>query len=170
MRQYLLWLMNRATHSGFHRWLLNLVLWKVIPFNRPHRFWITRIQPGSIEIRMPYRRRNFNHIRGLHACGLATAAEYATGLLLLMRVDPARYRLIMQNLNVTYHYQAKTTAYARFDISEDWLVENLVTPLQRETSVLVKPNVSVFDQNDNLVCEATLSWQVKDWQQVRTRV
>lgn len=43
-----------------------------------------------------------NHVRGIHVCAIATIAEFSTGFLLLTRLDDAKYRLIMSNMELEY--------------------------------------------------------------------
>jgi hypothetical protein len=64
--------------------LLSWVFRRVIPFNAPHGIRIASVTNGpdstAVEVLLPWRRRNRNHIDTVHACALATAAEFATGL------------------------------------------------------------------------------------------
>ena len=76
---------NGARGSKFGLYKLNLGLGFVIPFNRPHRIRIREVGQDFVKTVIPYRRKNFNHIKGIHACGLATAAEFASGFHLLSK-------------------------------------------------------------------------------------
>ena len=89
---------SAAKSSGFGLWKLNLGLSYIIPFNKPHRIKVKSISDTKVTTFIPYRRRNFNHIKGIHACGMATCAEFSSGLLLLSRLDPKKYRLIMESI------------------------------------------------------------------------
>ena len=75
---------NAAKNSKFGLFKLNLGLGYVIPFNRPHKIKILEIKDDSVKTIIPYRRKNFNHIKGLHACGMATAAEFSSGFMLIL--------------------------------------------------------------------------------------
>ena len=112
-------IIEKAKHSAFWRWVLNQSLYRMVPFNRPHKFKVVEIDDYFLKALIPYRRSNFNHIRGLHACALATISEFATGFLLLSRLDIRKYRLIMQRIEMDYHYQGKMDAYAAFRISDE---------------------------------------------------
>lgn len=57
-------LLNQAKSSKFKLWLVNHLLWRMIPFNKPHRFQIVKITNNALETAAPYRHRNFNHLRG----------------------------------------------------------------------------------------------------------
>jgi acyl-coenzyme A thioesterase PaaI-like protein len=101
-----------ARTSGLSRAWLNFILPWMIPFNRPHGFKVVPLPEGGISVQIPYWRINRNHIKGIHACALATAAEMCSGLSVLEHLDPKHYRLIMRSLHMDYHYQAKMNAVA----------------------------------------------------------
>ena len=161
--------LRRAEHSSWAQFMLNLVLWWVIPFNRPHRFWITKIASDEARISLPYRRSNHNHLRGLHACAQATAAEFVTGVHLLFHLDPSKYRIIMKTFTLEYLYQGRMNAESISTISTSWLEEHVVTPLESEESVLVDIPSTVVDASGETICQATLCWQIKRWDAVKTR-
>lgn len=163
-------LIEKAQASRFRLWLLNRALAFAIPFNKPHRLKVQKITKTDIEILIPYRRSNLNHIKGLHACGLATLCEYTAGLLLSYRLDLKKYRMIMRSLHMQYHYQGKMDAIARFSISEEWLRNHVTAPLQQSDHVFVACEVSVHDVQGNLLCTGTSDWQVKNWEKVRVKV
>src|SRR3954468_2711504 len=118
----------------------------MVPFNSPHRFRVVAIEDHFLKAMIPYRRSNFNHIRGLHACALATISEFATGFLLLSRLDAAKYRLIMQRIEMDYHYQGKMDAFAEFRTSDEWFHENIVLPLQTRDAVVVPCEIKIHDR------------------------
>jgi len=162
-------LLQKARTSPLQLRLLNLLLGRVIPFNRPHGFAIERIEKDKIVTRARNRRRNHNHIRGIHACAIATIAEFSSGLILLAKLDPARYRLIMSGLEVDYLYQAKQNIYATTTLDEQRLEEEILQPLQNTDTVSISQQTLVTDQQGNLVARARITWQIKSWDKVRTR-
>lgn len=147
---------------------LNVMLWMGIPFNFPHRIRIHRVEPDAVTTRIDLRRKNKNHIGGIHACGLATAAEFCSGLALLRVIDPRKYRLIMQKMTVEYHYQAKADAFARFSFPEKRAKSEVLEPLEASDAVLITCEVPVHDASDNHLCTAFTTWQIKPWSKVRT--
>jgi acyl-coenzyme A thioesterase PaaI-like protein len=162
-------LLRRARTSRPWLAVLNRVLWWTIPFNRPHRIRIEALAEGEVRTVVPYRRASFNHLKGVHACAIATAAEFSSGLLLLTLLDPARYRLIMARLETDYLYQGKTDLVAATRLSRTELADRVLGPLQsRDTQHLTLPT-EVHDRAGNLVARARITWQVKAWSQVRTR-
>lgn len=161
---------QKAIHSNFYRFLLERGLGRFVPFNRSHRFKVDLITNQSLRIRAPYRKSNLNHLNGIHACAMATIAEISSGLLLIGTLDPKRFRLILQSLHLDYHYQAKTAAIARFEISDEWLQDRVLEPLENTDRVFVDCTIPVFDTNDKQVATAIARWQIKDWKAVKTKV
>lgn len=157
-----------AEESGFRRFLLNRMLWMGIPFNRPHRLTIEVLDEHEAVVRIPFRRNNKNHLGSLHACVMATAAEYASGLVLLRNLDPADYRLIMKTIKVEYHYQGKTTGRARCKMEGETV--NAIRKSLGETGepYLYNAITKVFDQAEEHLCTAEITWQIKPWSKVRT--
>ena len=163
-------ILEKAKHSSFYLKVLNWTLSRMIPFNKPHGFKIFEIEDFRLKIIIPYQRSNFNHIRGLHACALATISEFATGFLLLSNLDIKKYRLIMQRLEMDYHYQGKMDAFAEFIISKEWLHENIVNPLQTQEAVVVPCEVKIHDSKGNHLTTGKVFWQIKGWSQVKTKI
>ena len=163
-------ILEKAKHSAFYLKVLNWSIGRMIPFNKPHGFKIFEIEDYRLKIIIPYRKSNFNHIRGLHACALATISEFATGFLLLSNLDIKKYRLIMQRLEMDYHYQGKMDAFAEFIISKDWLHHNIVNPLQSQESVVVPCEVKIHDSKGNHLTTGKIFWQIKVWSKVKTKV
>jgi hypothetical protein len=141
----------------------------MIPFNKPHGFQILEISSSHLKILLPYRRKNLNHIKGLHACALATVSEFTTGFSLVSKLDSKKYRLIMKQLEMNYHYQGKMDAVSEFSISEEWLQTNIYDPLKTSESVVVNCQVKIHDIKGNHLSTGNVFWQVKDWNKVKTR-
>ncbi len=163
-------LINKAQGSKRYLKILNLSLGRIIPFNRPHRIKVHEIGEDYIITRLPYRRSNLNHIKGLHACGMATIAEFVTGLSLLRKLDNKQYRLIMKELNVRYFYQGKADAYARFEASDYWVENEIIAKIDSEGKLDLPVSVEVRDKDDNHLATAEIIWQIKDWAKVKTKV
>lgn len=163
-------ILQKAKTSSFYRAVLNLSLTRMIPFNKPHGFKIVEISDFKIKTLIPYRRSNFNHIRGLHACSLATISEFTTGFLLISNLDMKKYRLIMPRLEMDYHYQGKMDSYAQFSISQEWLNENIITPLKSQDAVIVPCEVKIHDAQGNHLTTGKIFWQIKSWDKVKTKI
>jgi hypothetical protein len=119
---------------------------------------------------IPYRRKNLNHIKGLHACALATVSEFSTGFLLLTKLDSKKYRIIMQRLEMDYHYQGKMDAFAEFALTEDWLRNSIYDPLEVQPAVVIPCEIKVIDVRGNHLTTGKVYWQIKDWQKVKTKI
>ena len=164
----LLFIFQRAKHSKFFLWILNFAMGYAIPFNRPHRIRITSIQDGGVSIRLPFRRKNLNHLKGIHACALATMAEYTSGVSLLTTIG-SNFRLIMKNISVTYHYQAKMDVITTLNLEKNLLEEKIMTPLLSSDAVLFENTIEVYDLLTNHICTAVVQWQIKKWDKVKTK-
>lgn len=163
-------IIKKAGHSPVYLKILNLGLNRTIPFNKPHGIKVLEISENQIRTFIPYKKRNFNHIRGVHACALATLSEFTTGLMLISRIDSKKYRIIMKALYMDYYYQAKKHVYATFEMSDQWLEETIFKPLEKEDAVLVKCTVETRDQDGNLLATGNIHWHIKPWDKVRTKV
>lgn len=162
-------LLEKARVSSAARWKLNAGLRWMIPFNRPHGLRVTPLPTGGIRVDIPYKRANFNHIKGVHACCLATAAEFCTGLALMELLDAKRYRIIMKGLRMDYHYQAKAHAHAVFAPDPEEVQRHLIEPLRTEDAVLYTAVVELRDAHHHL-STGHITWQVKEWSKVRTKL
>lgn len=162
-------LLEKARHSKFYLWVLNTGLSRMIPFNKPHGFKILEIGDYHLKTRLPYRKKNLNHIRGLHACALATLSEYTSGLLLISKLGFSQYRIILQRLEMDYHYQGKMDAEASYNISQQWLEEEIFRPLKDRESVVIVCEVKIHDVAGNLLTTGKVHWQIKEWKRVKTK-
>jgi acyl-coenzyme A thioesterase PaaI-like protein len=159
-----------ARTSGLSRAWLNFILPWMIPFNRPHGFKVVPLPEGGISVQIPYWRINRNHIKGIHACALATAAEMCSGLSVLEHLDPKHYRLIMRSLHMDYHYQAKMNAVASCSPDPEMIRTTVVEPLKTTEAVDYTSTVLLKDSKGNHLATGTITWQVKGWGKVRTKV
>jgi hypothetical protein len=163
-------ILQKAKTSSFYLKVLNWSLNRMIPFNKPHGFKIVSIGDNFLKTLIPYRNSNFNHIRGLHACALATLSEFTTGFLLINKLDVKKYRIIMQRLEMDYHYQGKMDAFAEFSISDAWMMDEIITPLQSHDAVVVACEIKISDSKGNHLTTGKVFWQIKDWGKVKTKV
>lgn len=160
---------NKAKTSSFQLWLLNFFFERMVPFNLPHKFRITHIGDNNVKTSLPYRRRNLNHVKGLHACALATLTEMTSGFMLAVKLDPKKYRLILRRLEMDYLYQGKMDAVCEFVITPEWMNANIYDPLLKADSVDIIAEVKIFDIKGNQLTSGKAHWQVKDWAKVRTK-
>jgi len=160
--------LEKAARGGFRLWLLNAGLLRTVPFNRPHGIKVTDIGQNSLVVRAKNVRSNRNHIKGIHACLLATLCEYVCGLSLLRRLDPKEYRIILKQIGMTYHYQAKQAVQAAFSIDDIYFETEIRLPLEREEAIFREFAVEVHDEAGNHICTGLIRWQIKSWKKVKT--
>ncbi len=160
---------DAARKSKSRLGILNRILWAGIPFNKPHRLRITELTEERTVIKIPYRRKNLNHLKGLHACVLATGAEYASGLILLQHLNPKNFRLIMQRMEVTYHYQGKMDAAVNYELTKAQVDEEILQKLETVDKVAFTCHVEVHDKEGNHLCTSKVHWQIKKWSAVTVR-
>jgi acyl-coenzyme A thioesterase PaaI-like protein len=162
-------LIEKAKTSSFYLWLLNWSFDRMIPFNRPHGFRIIEIGDYHVRTHLPYKTKNLNHLKGLHACALATLTEITGGFIFVTQLDPGKYRIILKKLEVDYLYQGKTNAFAEFRISDRWMAEKVITPLTSAPSVEVVSEVNITDEKGNQLTQGRATWQIKGWDKVKTK-
>ena len=162
-------LIQKAQHSKFYLWLLNFMLLRTVLFNNPHKLKIQSIADDGITIFAANIKNNRNHIKGIHACLLATLCEYVTGLSLLVHLSPKEYRIILKNISMTYHYQAKNDVFVKFSISSEEK-QNILRSLQAEDAIFKEFTVDVYDADKNHICTGLINWQIKAWKNVKTQI
>lgn len=162
-------LLLKAQTSPFYLWLLNRLLGRLVPFNRPHGFAIERIEADRIVTRAANRRINQNHIRGIHACAIATIAEFSSGLALLSMLDPTRYRLIMARLEIEYLFQARMEILATTVLDARQVQQEILERLLDGDAVSFTQETLVEDRQGHTVARAHITWQIKPWAKVSTQ-
>lgn len=163
-------LVEKARHSAFYLWLLNVVLLRTVPFNKPHGLKVLKISEGEVTIGAKNRHSNQNHIKGIHACLLATLCEYASGLSLLLHLSPKEYRIILKNIHMTYHYQAKSDVAVTFRLSKAEVQDMVLGPLAGQEAIFHEFTVEVYDREKNHICTGLINWQIKGWKNVKMKV
>jgi acyl-coenzyme A thioesterase PaaI-like protein len=163
-------LFEAAYQSDWGRKKLNAALKFGIPFNIPHKFKIEHIQPGHAKVSIPYIRKNLNHLKGIHACCLATCAEFTTGLVMMSSLPVDDYRIIMESIEVKYHFQAKMACAGEFQVTKEQAKTEITDKLKTADRVSYTCEVPIHDTDGNLVCTGFIKWQIKAWSAVRTAV
>lgn len=163
-------LLAKAGKSTFWLWTLNIILWKKVPFNNPHKIKIIKIENGGLVLLLPYKRKNLNHIKSIHACALATLCEYISGLALMSSISEKEYRIILKNIHMTYHYQAKMDVVASFSLPDGFIKNEIIEPLQVSGSVMKELIVEAYDSTKNHICTGKINWQIKKWEKVKTKL
>lgn len=161
-------LLRDAARGGWPLWKLNFGLLRGIPFNKPHRIQILKLEENKVVVKLPYMRKNLNHLKGIHACALATLCEYTTGLLMLRGFGAKKYRLIMKSLKMDYYYQAKQDVMAAFELKESER-EEIHDALNSGEAHLYTAIIKLYDDQNNHICTGRVEWQLKLWSAVRTK-
>lgn len=166
---YLPKLIENARKSD--RWLmvLNRLMRLLIPFNSPHGVKILEMGLNRVRTSAPYQRKNFNHVRGMHACVIATIGEFSAGLMLLSRLDPTRYRLIMASMEVDYLFQGKMELIAETELDEISLQSEIFDPLNEKSTIYKTLQTLVTNSDGRKIARVKTTWQIKAWDKVRTR-
>lgn len=163
-------LLADAQKSGWGLKKLNFVMSRGIPFNKPHGIVVHKVENDTITTKIPYKKKNLNHIKGVHACGLATVGEFCSGLNLLRKIEAKKYRLIMQHLEVEYFYQARKTAYARHTLSDSTVKDEILGTLDSDGVCYHTCKIEIHDEDQNHLCNVFTKWQIKEWSKVKTKI
>lgn len=159
-------LLNNPTSTSLMA--LNKVLTLGIPFNAPHGFKIKELSEDAVLITLPNRKLNHNHLGGVHACAMATVGEYCAGMSLLKSFGISQYRLILSDLHVKYTYQGRTDlegVCSPRQIDKDAVKK----VLDADGKYLQKLETIIRDKNGKEVAVVTTVWQLKAWEQVKTK-
>jgi hypothetical protein len=69
-----------------------------------------------------------------------------------------------------YFYQAKMPVRVKYELSEDFIQNQVKGPLETNESVFVELKTEVYDLQKNHICTATTKWQMKKWNSVKTKL
>lgn len=147
---------------------LDKVLRFGIPFNAPHGFKIKKLGDDEVSISLPNMKLNHNHLGGVHACAMATVGEYAAGMSLLKSFGISKYRLILSELNVKYTYQGRVTLEGVCS-PRQIDVDAVSRGLKESGKYLQELKTIIRDLNGKEVAVVTTVWQLKNWEQVKTK-
>lgn len=145
--------------------ILDNILKVGIPFNAPHGFRIKSLSKEGVEIYLPNRKLNHNHLGGVHACAMATVGEFCAGMTILTHFGISKYRLILSELNVKYTYQGRTDLMgfcSGNNIDSDAVADGLT----KDGKYLQTLTTVIKDKNENLVATIETTWQIKSWDKV----
>ena len=155
------WLQRQidAAKEGKTGWMSSLMQ-EVIPFNRPHRLTVLSLSDERCEVELPFRRRNRNHVGTMHACALATAAEYASGLCVLSAFGVGSARLVMANMQISYARRGDSRCVAEAKLPSKTL-EHVQGQLNDQGRCAFELRSVVRDAAGEVVAEAQITWHLK---------
>lgn len=162
-------LIQKAEHSKLYMWLLNRVMSHAVPFNKPHGFKVIDITSHHVTTFAAYRKKNFNHVRGIHACAIATVGELAAGIVLMYHFSPAKFRFIMSNMQIDYHYQAKKNITAMAILAAEDKI-NILKTLENTDKTTQLVVSEIRDEDHQLIATVKTTWQIKSWKNVKTKL
>ncbi len=141
---------------------------QIVPFNAPHGFRFLELSSEKIKGKLPYIRKNKNHLGGMHACVIAALGEICSGVLLLRNLGPKEYRFIMSNLEIEYHFQGRMGLVGSSQISpEDVnMMKNDLLTSEKIQKQLVS---EIYDVKNNHIATVKSLWQIKPWNKVKTK-
>lgn len=139
-----------------------------IPFNAPHGFKIKNLDQDAVIIALPNNKLNHNHIGGIHACAMATVGEYCAGLSLLTSFGISKYRLIMSDMSVKYVYQGRVNLEGVCS-PRQIDVEKVRIGLETEGKYSQELKTTIRDLKGKEIAYVTTVWQLKNWEQVKTK-
>ena len=148
--------------------MFSRIMQEAVPFNRPHRISITEISPKGCVVSIPYRRRNLNHLGTMHACTIAAAGEYVSGLNVIEAFDISDFRLILSRLEVDYIRRPVGSCTAKSSWPDEML-DKLKTSLNSEGVAKFVLTAKLRDSKSEHVATTTSHWQVKSWEKVHKR-
>ena len=133
---------------------------EVVPFNRPHRIRVVELAAEQCKVALPWRRRNLNHVGTMHACAMATAAEYASGLCLMNAMEHDKVRLVMANLNITYPRRAQSECMAVAKLDRQHFAD-ILAQLDKEGRGAFVLKAQVKNTDNEVVASAEITWHLK---------
>ncbi|NND77913.1 MAG: DUF4442 domain-containing protein [Flavobacteriales bacterium] len=161
-------LMASAEKDGSGLRKLNWVMARAIPFNSPHRIKVKSVSDEKVVTSLPYKKRNLNHLKSLHAAALMTVGEYCSGLWIMKRMG-TKYRVIMKTISIEYHKQGRTDAMATYELPDSEFKEQIEKPLLKDGVVFHTCDVKITNADGDLLADAAVEWQIKDWAKVKTK-
>ena len=113
-------------------------------------------QEGSNLTLVP-KKELLNHIGSIHAGAIYTLAESQSGLCLMQQFKNKEAKALLRSSKVKYKAEAKTKLTAKCHIDQA-LKDKFITQLNKRGKALIDVEVKVFDNNNQLILEATFSW------------
>lgn len=133
-----------------------------IPFNMGMGMKIKLIneRESQIESLPVYRRKN--HVGTAHAIAQALLGEYCAGLLIAQKYSFEKYRLILTNLNVTYHKPGTGVLTGTCKAPDQW-------PELKEGEMFFDMDTKIHNEKNELISETKTTWQIKSWSKTKTK-
>ena len=69
-----------------------------------------------------------------------------------------------------YHFQGKTDISFEYKLTGEFIRQHIILPLQSHDAILVKLIIDSYDAQQKHISTGTIEWQVKRWDNVKTKV
>jgi acyl-coenzyme A thioesterase PaaI-like protein len=148
--------------------ILARVFDRIIPFNIPHGLSFISISDAEVKVKIPLKKKNMNHLKGVHACAIALIGEFTGGITIIRMFPVSEYRLILKSLNAQYLYQGRTDLIGRAVLKKED-VQRIHQALSSDSVCEQKMVTEIQDLNGKLVAKVTTTWQIKSWKQVQLK-
>lgn len=138
------------------------------PFNSHLHCTLEQWSKNKSRIRVKLHRSVKNHLGGVHAGALFTLGETCAGLLILKNFNPQKFRLILKDASIVYLKQAREHVYGMCEFTND-KIEQARSDHASGQPALIEAVTLIKNINDEVLCEVKTNWQVKTWDQVKTK-
>jgi len=143
-------LWKKLNKNTYGKKLFSLLVGKFIPYTGTVKAVVNKLDRGDIEVLLPDRKKNRNHLNCIHALALANAGELSTGLALLTVLEN-NYRFILTELKAQYHSKARGNISCQCKIDP----KKIETGLNTITAKL-------FDKKNTHVATITADWKIDE--------
>ena len=76
-------------------------------------------------------------------------------------------KIILKEIQMTYHYQAKMNAYSTFKLPQGEVFA-IREELKNNDASFRRYTVEVYDEVRNHICTGNIYWQIKPWNKTKT--
>jgi uncharacterized protein (TIGR00369 family) len=88
---------------------------------------VKEIEPGKMQLRLPFAPDVQNHVGTVYAGAIFSLAEIAGGVALLSAFDPAEYLMVARRLEIDYLHPARTDLFCAPHLSGDLAAKTRAT-------------------------------------------
>ncbi len=143
--------------SFFRAPVRSFLFGRVVPFTGTAGLTYRKVTPEEVIIEIKNKRKNQNHIKGVHATAMALIAETATGFVVGMNIPDDKLPL-MKSLKVSYLKRTKGDMKAVATLTEEQ-----VASIRNDPKGDVTVPVSVTDETgeEPVSCEMVWAWVPK---------
>lgn len=147
---------NRYPNFLRSRWI-SLMMCRMVPFVGTAWLRVEEMTPERVVVRVPCRRSNRNHIRGVHAAAMTLAAETASGFVVGMSLPDDKLPLI-KYLRVEFRRRTRGALRATASLT----VEQHERLQKEDRGDMLVPVVVLDDSGQEPIrCEMCWAWVPK---------